>query len=64
SDTGGFKIIFRDKDGRNKAFIWMRGSRTEKVFRVMCDVEGDKPDIHDELLQIHREMIEAACSLR
>jgi phosphoglucomutase len=64
SDTGGFKIIFYDHSGCKKAFIWMRGSRTEKVFRVMCDVEGDKPDIHDELLQIHREMIEAACSLR
>lgn len=63
SDTGGFKIIFYDRQGCKKAFIWMRGSRTEKIFRVMCDVEGEKIETHNALLLLHREMITAACSL-
>jgi phosphoglucomutase len=37
---GGFKISFKDGAGREIAFIWMRGSATEPVFRIMADTEG------------------------
>jgi phosphoglucomutase len=36
---GGFKISFKDGAGRETAFIWMRGSATEPVFRIMADAE-------------------------
>jgi phosphoglucomutase len=36
---GGLKINFLDGEGRAAAYIWMRGSATEPVFRIMADVE-------------------------
>jgi len=36
---GGLKINFLDDKGKASAFIWMRGSATEPVFRIMADVE-------------------------
>jgi phosphoglucomutase len=35
---GGLKILFLDSEKREAAYIWMRGSATEPVFRVMADV--------------------------
>lgn len=40
SGSGGLKILFSCGDARESAFIWMRGSGTEPVFRIMVDVEG------------------------
>ncbi|MCL2441799.1 MAG: phosphatidylglycerol lysyltransferase [Treponema sp.] len=37
---GGLKVLFFGKDGKEKAYIWMRGSATEPVFRIMADVEA------------------------
>jgi len=37
---GGFKISFKNSTGRDIAYIWMRGSATEPVFRIMADIEG------------------------
>ena len=60
SGKGGLKIIFKDKDSKPIAFIWMRGSGTEPVFRIMCDVKGDKPDIEKALLEWETELIQKA----
>jgi phosphoglucomutase len=38
SGKGGLRIVFSDAAGRKVAFVWMRGSGTEPVFRVMADV--------------------------
>ncbi|MBR4598572.1 MAG: phosphoglucomutase, partial [Treponema sp.] len=54
---GGLKILFSDKDKNPLAYIWMRGSGTEPVFRVLCDVKGDKPEMERALLDWEREMI-------
>ncbi len=64
-EKGGFKIQFYVKEeGRERpaAYIWLRGSGTEPVFRVLADVEGDRPEMERELLTWHREMIEEADS--
>jgi phosphoglucomutase len=37
---GGLKLTFADKTGNATAWIWMRGSGTEPVFRVMADAAG------------------------
>ncbi|MDR0323685.1 MAG: phosphatidylglycerol lysyltransferase [Treponema sp.] len=37
---GGFKICFFDEKGKEIAYIWMRGSATEPVFRIMADVDA------------------------
>ncbi len=48
SGKGGLKIIFYDDNKSPLAFIWMRGSGTEPVFRVMADVKGSSPDQVEE----------------
>jgi phosphoglucomutase len=60
SQRGGFKILFKDEIGRPTAFLWMRGSGTEPVFRIMADVEGEAPEKEEYLLDWHVEMIRQA----
>ena len=60
SGKGGLKIIFYNGENQPTAFIWMRGSGTEPVFRIMCDVKGDNPQMEKELLQWLTEMLELA----
>jgi phosphoglucomutase len=58
--TGGLKVLFRDSGGSAKAYIWMRGSGTEPVFRVLADVQGNRPDLEEYLLHWHKELIRRA----
>ena len=60
SKTGGLKIIFYNNLELPIAFIWMRGSGTEPVFRIMCDVKGNNPKMENELLAWETKMIEEA----
>ena len=57
SGKGGLKIIFKDDAGSPLAFIWMRGSGTEPVFRIMCDVKGDNAEEEKALLEWETELI-------
>ncbi|MDR2796443.1 MAG: phosphatidylglycerol lysyltransferase [Spirochaetaceae bacterium] len=54
---GGLRIVFQNDAGMDYASLWMRGSGTEPVFRVMADVEGVNPALHDRLLAWHRGMV-------
>jgi phosphoglucomutase len=54
---GGLKVLFLDDEGREIAYIWMRGSATEPVFRIMADVEGADTSIERYLLDWQRKMI-------
>ena len=38
----------------------MRGSGTEPVFRIMCDVKGNNPEMEKELLEWETTLIRAA----
>ena len=58
SGKGGLKIIFKDEKNNPLAFIWMRGSGTEPVFRIMCDVKGKNPEEEKELLAWETELLE------
>jgi phosphoglucomutase len=59
---GGLKILFKNAEGRETAFIWMRGSATEPVFRIMADVEGRDLNAEKFLLDWQRCMIMKADS--
>jgi phosphoglucomutase len=59
-ETGGLKILFQNKNKEDIAYIWMRGSGTEPVFRVLADVKGDNREAEQFLLKWQREMIELA----
>jgi phosphoglucomutase len=41
----------------------MRGSGTEPVFRIMCDVKGNRPEMEKEFLQWETEMLQKADSI-
>ena len=57
SKKGGLKIIFKNDQNEKLAFLWMRGSGTEPVFRIMCDVKGANADEEKELLEWHTDML-------
>ncbi|OQY31321.1 MAG: hypothetical protein B6241_14370 [Spirochaetaceae bacterium 4572_59] len=60
SEKGGLTILFKDKDKKNLGSIWMRGSGTEPVFRVLADWKGRDGRAEDYLLEWHKEMIRKA----
>lgn len=60
SGKGGLKIIFYDQNDCPAAFFWMRGSGTEPVFRILCDVKGENPEMEKELLLWEGAMLESA----
>ena len=60
SGKGGLKITFYNEKTQPLAFIWMRGSGTEPVFRIMCDVKGADAKMERELLKWETEMLATA----
>ncbi|MFP4562057.1 MAG: phosphatidylglycerol lysyltransferase [Spirochaetia bacterium] len=71
---GGLKILLTGEDSAAnsaapvpRAFLWMRGSGTEPVFRVLVDVDAEgcgsmekATELHDYLLEWNREMVREA----
>lgn len=55
-DRGGLKMVF-SSEGKDFAFIWMRPSGTEPLFRIMADVKGSDKELHDFLISWQKEMI-------
>ena len=60
SGTGGIKILLENASGVALAFLWMRGSGTEPVFRVMVDVRGGDQAMEELLLQWHTKLVRQA----
>jgi len=54
---GGLKILFTNKEGGETAYIWMRGSATEPVFRIMADIHGANNQFERDLLEWQKQMI-------
>lgn len=61
--SGGYKITFSNAEDEETDFIWMRGSKTEPVFRVLADCLGTDTERHDYLLEWQRDLIEKANKL-
>jgi len=58
---GGLKICFYNANGKAAsaaaiASIWMRGSATEPVFRVIADAEGSDRRLEHDLIEWQRRM--------
>ena len=53
---GGLKVYFQNAAGKDIASIWMRGSATEPVFRVIADAEGPDGQLERELIEWQRCM--------
>jgi phosphoglucomutase len=63
SGNGGLKILLQRADGNTVAFLWMRGSGTEPVFRVMADVRGNDSALENLLLERHTALVRQADSM-
>jgi len=57
---GGLKICFFDTGDKTIASLWMRGSATEPVFRVMADAEGTDIQFERYLIEWQRSMVTEA----
>lgn len=57
---GGHKVIFKDQRDNNIAFMWMRGSGTEAIFRIAVDVKGDNIELYSYLLHLHKSLLKKA----
>jgi phosphoglucomutase len=57
---GGLRVVFSNKAGSRTASIWMRGSGTEPVFRVMADAEGQDRRLERDLIEWQRRMVTEA----
>jgi phosphoglucomutase len=60
---GGLKINFLGRNRVPVAAIWMRGSATEPVFRIMADVEiaeGRDEDLERDFISWQRRMVSEA----
>ncbi len=62
SGTGGLKILFSDESGKPTAFIWMRGSGTEPVLRILADVKDGLPEDEEYFLSWLSAMVREADS--
>ncbi len=62
SGKGGLKILFKNDNDEPVAFMWMRGSGTEPVFRIMCDIKGNNRDKERYLINWETEMLKKADS--
>ncbi len=50
SGKGGLKVLFVDRAGLECAYVWMRGSGTEPVFRILADARGSNVETERKLL--------------
>jgi len=53
---GGLKICFLDAGGKAIACVWMRGSATEPVFRILAEAEGAQVQAERDLIEWQRRM--------
>ncbi len=59
ADAGGLKFLIV-KNNKPVAFLWMRGSGTEPVFRIMADVRGADPATETRLLEMLSDIVKTA----
>jgi phosphoglucomutase len=56
---GGLRIVFSGSGG-DVAFLWMRGSGTEPVLRIMADIDGGDREDEAYLLDWQTQMVKEA----
>jgi phosphoglucomutase len=59
-ETGGLKVLFANGAGEDVASVWMRGSGTEPLFRVLADCAGTRTEILDALILWQRREVAIA----
>lgn len=57
---GGLKIIFKNINNEPIAFVWMRGSGTEPIFRILIDCKSTYNNLYDYLVKMHINLLKLA----
>lgn len=60
NETGGLRVIFLDSQGKTRASLWMRGSGTEPVFRILADCAGENRPLAERMIRWQRDLVEEA----
>lgn len=60
NESGGLAVLFKNDTGAAIGFFWMRGSKTEPVFRIMADINSSDPQAEQALFADHRRLVEQA----
>ncbi len=60
---GGLKVVFSTEKREDVASLWMRGSGTEPVFRILADCYGTNETLLNELIQWQRAAVMKACGI-
>jgi phosphoglucomutase len=60
SKNGGLRIVLYDLQGEACAFLWMRASGTEPVFRIGVDIRGGKGTDEAWLRRWHADLVNKA----
>ncbi|MEN6500185.1 MAG: hypothetical protein ABFC65_06585 [Rectinema sp.] len=63
SKNGGLRIVFYDLRGESCAFLWMRASGTEPVFRIGVDIRGGTGADEAWLRRWHTDLVNKAALL-
>ncbi|BCR18957.1 hypothetical protein BmHoA_00004 [Borrelia miyamotoi] len=61
--SGGLKVLLKNKKNDIIASLWMRGSKTEPIFRVLSEVISEHKDLLPLLLDFNKYLIQTANSL-
>lgn len=61
--SGGLKVLFKNNKQEIIASLWMRGSKTEPIFRVLSEVKSEHNALLYPLLDFHKHLIHTANSL-
>ncbi|MFP4509066.1 MAG: hypothetical protein ACLFNQ_02955 [Spirochaetaceae bacterium] len=60
NQSGGLSVHLLDSSGTARAFMWMRGSRTEPVLRLIVDMEGADDLAYSQLMTTQAHMVARA----
>ena len=58
--SGGLKVLLKTAKNEIIASLWMRGSKTEPIFRVLSEIKSGKQDKLLDLLEFNNELIQKA----
>jgi len=57
---GGLRIVLTTAAGTSRAFLWMRPSGTEPLFRIAVDIEGGSSEDEAWLRSVHTDLVTRA----
>ncbi|ETZ18040.1 Phosphomannomutase [Borrelia duttonii CR2A] len=61
--SGGLKVLLKNDKHEIIGSLWMRGSKTEPIFRVLSEVKSEYHNLLYDILDFHKHLIKTANSI-